>query len=94
VHIERAVYGLSAHVQPTVPMQRTPEDLVTLRVRGVVEILQRGQLAGSEPAVGQQGLESLTYVEMLGLQDVDRRVGEVAGRGHQTGVSAPRLRSG
>src|SRR5574337_2122234 len=77
VYIQCSVHGLGGHVDPAMSVQRVPDDLIALRVRGIVEVLQRGHLATCESPLCQERFESATYDDMSPLQDVDRRVGQV-----------------
>ena len=59
VHVEGTVHGLGGHVHPALRAQRAPERFIRLGVRGVVEVFEHYQLAGSQPALGEQPVKPL-----------------------------------
>jgi hypothetical protein len=72
---ESPVHGTRGHIDPTVAVQGSPQDLVSLCIGGIVEVLECGHLAGCHAPLSQQSLEPPPYLWKSALKNVDGGIG-------------------
>src|SRR5262249_50425112 len=88
VSLQGPVQGRSRDVDPAPSVQRPPQDLVVLRIRRVVQMLQSRYLTGGKPALSEQCGESVAYLPVTSLKDPYRGVRQVDLPSHQATSAA------